>query len=142
MKLLLAIFTLTLSACASVSMTSLEQDTEAKKFKVDSGKSRVYIYRNEMMGSLIKIPVSLDGKSLGQTAPKMYWAVDVKPGEHKVECYGNNQDTLIIKTKPGKATYIWQEMKMGMFQPGCALHEVDEVKGQMSVQDCKRALVQ
>jgi hypothetical protein len=33
------------------------------------------------------------------------------------------------KTVAGKASYVWQEMKMGMWAAGCQLHEVDEAMG-------------
>jgi hypothetical protein len=128
-----------LSGCASVPMASLEEDATAKTFKVDPDKSRIYLYRNESMGSAVKIPVTLNGKMMGQTASKTYFVWNVAPGKQEISCIGENTEALAIDAKPGKAHYVWQEMKMGMWAARCALAEVDELVGKQAVNECKLA---
>jgi hypothetical protein len=138
-KIWVVLTTLMLAACASVPMTGKAEDQEAKQFKAPVGQSRIYIYRDEILGSAIKVTVSLDGKLIGQTAPHTYFAVDVKPGLHKVTCLAESNSEVSFTTKPGAATYIWQEMKMGAFSAGCALREVDANQAQSALKSCERA---
>ncbi len=128
-----------LSGCASVPMASMEDDTHAKEFKVDPEKSRIYLYRSESFGGAIKVPVTLNGRMMGQTAPKTYYVWDVAPGKQDITCIGESTGSLTIETKPSMAYYVWQEMKMGMWAAGCALHEVAASEGQKAVKDCKLA---
>lgn len=128
-----------LSGCASVPMASLEEDTMAKTFKVDPDKSLIYLYRNESMGGAIKIPVTLNGKMMGQTAPKTYFVWNVTPGKQEISCIGESTAVLAIDARPGRAHYVWQEMKMGMWAARCALAEVDEQVGKQAVNECKLA---
>ncbi len=124
------------SGCASVQMASPEADKQAKQFSVPPGKSRIYVYRNETMGGAIKIPVMLDGKMMGSTAPKTYFAWDVTPGNHDIMCAGENNVSLRVNAPSGRAVYVWQEMKMGMMSARCALNLVDETTGRAGVMEC------
>jgi hypothetical protein len=44
-----------------------------------------------------------------------------------------------VNTSLGRNYYIWQEVKMGMWQPRSQLHEVGESEGQKAVLECHRA---
>jgi hypothetical protein len=91
------------------------------------------------LGGAIKIPVTLDGKVMGQTAPKTYFMWDVAPGPHKITCLGEEVVSLDVSARPGTAHFIWQEMKMGMWAARCALHEVETEKGKQAVMGTKLA---
>src|SRR5688572_1649086 len=82
---LLLTFTL-LCSCASVPMGDETADMEAKKFQVPAKTSRIYVYRNETFGSLMKVGLTLDGRVMGETAPHVYFAWDVKPGRDIITC--------------------------------------------------------
>jgi hypothetical protein len=131
------VFTGLMSACASVPMATMEEDTNAKKFEVSSDQSRIYVYRNETFGGAIKIAVTLDGKMMGQTAPNTYFMWDVAPGDHTISCIGENVIEFDLSTRPGTSHFVWREMKMGMWSAGCALHEVDAATGKAAVMDTK-----
>ena len=45
--------------CASVPMASNENDVVAKKFEVPANKSRIYVYRNEALGSALKFTLAI-----------------------------------------------------------------------------------
>ena len=62
-----AAFILLLSACATVDMESVEQDTLRKQFADPSnGKSGLYIYRNSMFGAAIKKTLTVNGIPAGR----------------------------------------------------------------------------
>ena len=127
------------SGCASVPLASPEQDTQAKQFRVPPGKSRIYVYRNESMGGAIKIAVTLDGKVMGQTAPKTYFAVDVAPGKHELTCLAENNASLSVNAPAGKPVFVWQEMKMGAWSARCALNQVSDPVGREGVMESSMA---
>ena len=142
-SLLVAVALLLLvSGCASVPMASKEEDAAAKSFRVPSDKGRVYVYRNEFMGGAVKIPITLDRKLVGSTLKNTFFAFDVNPGTHEVGCVGETPGTVTVDVKAGGAAYVWQEMKMGMWAASCAMHIMDEQKGQQAISECTLAASQ
>lgn len=140
MKILFPIIAfLLLGGCASVPMQSKEEDMEAKKFNVSPGLSKIYVYRDETFGSAIKIKLSLDGESMGQTASNVYHVWEVKPGKHVIDCQGESADGIKLMTDPNKAYFVWQEMKMGWGSAGCELHKVEDSVGMKAVSKLKLA---
>lgn len=133
----LALIVLFLSACASVPMATEDEDARAKQAAVPSGKSLIYLYRNETFGAAVKLNVTLDGRDAGETASKTYFMWTVNPGQHNIVSKGENNATLAVDTKPGQRYYVWQEVKMGMWQPRSNLHVVDEATGREAVKECK-----
>jgi hypothetical protein len=123
-------------------MASKEEDAAAKSFNVPSDKSRIYVYRNEAMGGAVKIPITLDGKLMGSTARRTFFAFNVSPGSHEVGCVGETPGKITVDAQAGKAVYVWQEMKMGMWTASCAMHNVDEEKGRKAVSECTLAVQQ
>ena len=139
MLLSLSFGALLFTSCASVPMMGLQQDQEAKEFKTEPSKSRIYIYRNENFGGAIKVTVTIDGKLVGQTASNTYFAVDVDSGKHQISCLAESNSQVEVNVKSGEAAYVFQEMKMGLMSAGCALEEVSAIIGQKAVRECKRA---
>ena len=128
-----------MSGCASVPMASGDEDAKAKSFTAAADKSSIYVYRNESFGGAIPMTVSLDGKLAGQTGPKTYFMWEVEPGAHEIASIAENTSTLKLNTKAGKAYYVWQEVKMGLWMPRSLLQEVDAGTGKKGVAECKRA---
>jgi len=138
--LLAAVFAvLGLAGCASVPMGDSTQDTALKNFSVPSDRSAIYVYRNESMGASIKMDVLIDNAQVGQTAAKTFLYKEVTPGKHTVTSSSENTDTLDIETSPGKATYVWQEVKMGVLYARTKLHLVDAEEGKKGVLETKLA---
>jgi hypothetical protein len=126
-----------LSGCAAVPMASLDTDAKAKNFKPLPNKAAIFIYRNEVFGAAIPLAVSINGHTLGQTAAKTYFRVDVKPGPYTISSMSENVSQLELNAKTGRSYYVWQEVKMGMWAPGSHLQEVNEAVGQAGVNECK-----
>ncbi|MDH5191402.1 MAG: DUF2846 domain-containing protein [Gammaproteobacteria bacterium] len=137
-SLVIAILMVTfITGCASVPMASVEQDTQAKSFKVNSGKANIYVYRNENFGAAIKMPVVLDGKIVGDTAAMTYLLLEVDPGNHTVISKAENDSEVKLHAKPGKNYFVWQEVKMGLLYARTRLQKVSEAEGKSGVSECK-----
>lgn len=118
----------------------MEADSSAKQFKSRPGFSNIYLYRNETFGGAIALTVSLDGKVMGKTGPQTYFLWEVAPGKHEIVSHSENTASLTIEAKEGRSHYIWQEVKVGFWQPRSLLHEMNENEGRKGVLECKRAV--
>lgn len=128
------------AGCASVPMASSDMDMQVKQFYVPPGKSRIYVYRNEYMGGALKTMITLDGKVVGSTAPKTYFALDVTPGKYVLGCIvQQNTDSLSVNATAGKSVFVWQEMKLGTWSPSCALNLMDDHAGRNGVMESRLA---
>lgn len=121
------------TGCASVPMASLEQDEFAKKFTPEKGMSSLYIYRNEKIGAAVPLAVSVNGKTIGQTAAHTYFYLSLVPGKYKVESMTENVSYLELKTEANKSYFVWQEVKMGMWMARTHLQQMSPEKGRAGV---------
>ena len=128
-----------LAGCASVPMASLDQDAAAKKFEVPAAQSRIYVYRNESIGGAVPMTVSLNGRVMGRSAMQTYFMWDVPPGKHTITSHAEDVSNLTLETAAGKAYYVWQEVKMGMWFARSLLQQVDEKTGRAGVLECRLA---
>lgn len=139
-RLIVFLFVLPLlGACATVPMANPEQDEAARNYQVQPKESVIYLYRNESMGAAVTVGIRLDGKRIAQTAKDVYFMWKVAPGQHKLTCEAETSRDLEVTTLPGKATYVWQEMKMGIITARCQLHEVPEAEAKKDMEECKLA---
>jgi uncharacterized protein YceK len=124
-----------LGGCASVPMGNVKQDIALKEFNVpnDKNKAGIYVYRNETFGAAIKMYVRLDGEVLGATAANTYLYKEVEPGKHTVSSEAENTSTITVDAKQGMLSYIWQEVKMGMWSARSKLHLVSKEEGRKGV---------
>lgn len=131
-----------LAGCAAVPMASVDEDASAKRFEPKPGRASIYLYRNETFGGAVAITVSLDGKVMGRTGAQTFFLWDVAPGRHEIVSHSENTSKITIDAKEGRNHYVWQEVKMGMWQPGSLLQEVGEEQGRKGVLECKRAVAE
>ncbi|NTW88619.1 MAG: DUF2846 domain-containing protein [Desulfobulbaceae bacterium] len=129
-----------LFGCASVPMGDAKQDEALKTFTIAPDKAGVYIYRNESLGSAVKMDVKLDRQLIGQTAAKTFLYKEVTPGKHTISSEAENTDEIVIGPKPGTLTYIWQEVKMGFLSARTKLHLMSESEGKQGVLETKFAV--
>lgn len=133
---------LLLGGCVStVPMASKEQDAALKSFAPPSeDKSRIYIYRNNWMGFLLKRGVYVDGERIGESAKGVYFYKEVAPGAHKVGTeseFSNNE--IDVETEGGKNYFVRQYVRMGLFFGGANVWSVSEERGRRAVQSCRLA---
>jgi len=139
-KLLASVFAvllLALSGCASVPMASLDQDAKAKDFQPLPNKAALYVYRNENLGGAIPMTVTINGRSLGQTAAKTYIRLNLVPGKYTVESHAENISSLALTAEGEKNYFVWQEVKMGMWMARSLLQQVDDATGRAGVGESK-----
>lgn len=134
-KLFLAILGVALmTGCASVPMGDKTQDAKLKTFAdTPKDKAGLYIYRNETMGSAVKMDVDVDGAPIGQTVSKTYLYKELAPGKHTVTSKAENTSTLEVDAKPGTLYYLWQEVKMGILSARSKLSLVSDDQGKAGV---------
>lgn len=126
-----------ISGCASVHKAGQDADARAKMFAPVADKAVVYIYRNEIMGAAIKLPVLVDGVAVGDTGPRSFLEVALPDGAHVITSKGEKDSTLSLNTTAGQVYYVWQEVKMGMWAASSMLHHVDATKGKAGVNESK-----
>ncbi|NQD36304.1 DUF2846 domain-containing protein [Permianibacter sp. IMCC34836] len=135
---MVAVIAMMAVGCASVPMATKEVDAASKKFIAPADKANLYIYRNESMGAAIKMPLTVDGQHVGETAANTFVLRQVAPGPHKVQSLTENNASLDITAEAGKNIFVWQEVKMGMMSAGSALHLMSEEEGKKGVLETKQ----
>jgi len=134
------LLSLALAGCASVPMGDPKQDAAAKTFQVPADKAGIYVYRNESIGTAVKMDVIIDGQNIGETAARTFFYKEVAPGKHTVTSKAENTDTVEVDLKPGSLAFIWQEVKMGLMFARTKLHLVSEEEGRKGVMETRLAV--
>ncbi len=128
------------SSCASVPMAGLKEDRQGKQFQASPDMGRIYIFReSKFAGGAVKIPVSIDGKIIGQSASGTYFAVDVLPGQHQISCFADSNSEVNITINKGELSFIEHNSTWGALLAGCEVLEVPVAEGQKEVLKLKRA---
>ena len=122
---------------ATVPLAGSDRDLSAKQFNVPADKAALYIYRKEFKGSATAMRVLVNGNVVGDTAYKTYIYIEVPAGQHVVTSKAENETSITIDAVPGRAYFVWQEVKTGWTSPRSALHLVDEPTGRAGVLESK-----
>jgi hypothetical protein len=135
---LIVISTVIFSGCSSVPMENPEKSMAAKAFNsppVD--KAGVYMYRPSYMGGALKKDLWIDGKCIGESAPKTFFYEEVEGNkEHKISTESEfSPNDLIVYMETGKNYFIEQFIKIGVFVGGAGLEQVDTKKGKQEIKD-------
>src|SRR5919201_1306212 len=129
-----------LAACASVQKADPGRDYAAKEFaKPSRGKAALYVFRNEAIGGTVKMTLELDGAPLGETGPKPFHWVTIKPGKHKLVGKAQNESVVEFTATSGQNVFVWQEVKNGLMSAENRLEVVDEQTGRAGVEECEMA---
>ncbi|MGE3297795.1 MAG: DUF2846 domain-containing protein [Porticoccaceae bacterium] len=127
-----------LAGCASVPMENEEKSAEVKKFIApNNGNSGVYVYRSAGLGTALKKDIWIDGKCVGETAPKMFFYEEVKgDSEHKISTESEfSPNDLLLTTSAGMNYFVRQYIKMGVFVGGAGLELVNDDEGKSEVSE-------
>jgi hypothetical protein len=129
-----------LAACASVPKAEPDRDFAAKQFtRPLRGKAALYVFRNESLAGAVKMSLELDGQPLGDTAPRTFHWVTLKPGKHTLVGKAENESVLEFTAAPGQNLFVWQEVKMGLLSAQNRLELVNEERGRAGVAECELA---
>lgn len=118
--------------CASVDKAPATADSAAKQFKSNPNYAQVYVYRDEILGSALRMDVAVNGKPAGETASKSYFKFDLPAGTHTFTSQGDDEPVK-LQTRNGGIYYLWQEMKMSMLAPKSDLQVVEDTVGKKGV---------
>ena len=139
--LLTLVTTAYLAGCATVPMSSVEQDNERKEFTLPPEEiAGLYIYRNSSFGGALKKTIYIDGVMIGETAPMTYFYKAIKPGIHELSTeseFSNNNFEL--DAKGGQNHFVRQYIKFGVFVGGANFELVSDEEGKEGVLECKLA---
>jgi hypothetical protein len=128
------------AGCASVPMTSVVLDTEAKKFVVEPGKANIYINRAGVIGSALVVHTMLDGRIVGFLASNTYQLLSVSPGEHIVATVGKeNVEQQKLTAEAGKNYFFKVSLHMGWQNARTSIEPVSEEQGREEVMSSERA---
>lgn len=127
------------SGCASAPRAQSERDRQSKTFIAAAGKSSIYVFRNQNLGSALSVNLLLDGKVLGQSEPSAYFIIDVEPGQHKINCEDGSAESFMLVTRPDTIYFVRQIMKSGYSSVGCSFSEVPAAEGKDAVKGCDLA---
>jgi hypothetical protein len=126
-----------MSGCTSISLGSAQDDLRAKSAAVRPGKSQIYVYRHESLGFAVPITLKLDGRASGRTVAQTYVMWEVDPGLHEITSHAEDSSAVSLTAEPGKAYFIWQEVKVGVWKARSSLHQVDEQTGRKFLAECR-----
>lgn len=139
---IMAMFAFFLSGCASVPMESVEKSNQAKQFNSPpEGKSGLYVYRDSIVGSALKKDIWVNGKCIGESAPKTFFYEEVEGNkEHKISTESEfSPNDIMLKVQEGKNYFVRQFIKLGAFVGGAGLEVVEEEKGKEAISTLKLA---
>lgn len=139
--LALFIAALTLVGCAQVPRASMTEEAKAKQFVPQAETASLYIFRDEVIGSAITMPVNLNNQNIGHTGPKSFFYLNVAPGRYTIESVAETTTSFSIDVEAAKNYFVWQEMKMGLMSARSQLSLTDEARGRQGVQGSKMIAV-
>jgi hypothetical protein len=128
-----------LSGCATVPMATLMQDESAKNFSTLPNKGVVFIYRNEgFIGASLAFIVSVNGKTLGETAPMTYFRLNLNPGKYRIDSYSIADNSAVdLNVEAGRTYFVWQEIKLGLAGGSTRLHDMSQSEGKEGILESK-----
>lgn len=131
-----------LVGCASVKLESKNESDKLKKFNQPAtGNSGLYIYRDSSFGAALKKDIWVDGKCLGESAPKVFFYTEVAGGkEHIISTESEfSPNELSLMVEEGKNYFIRQFIKFGVFVGGAGLELISDEQGKAAVQKLELA---
>lgn len=128
----------------TVPLASSESSIKAKEFTTPSeGKAGIYVYRRDSyLGRSFTKDVYIDGICLGQTAPNVFFYIEVEGNKtHTIaNDKGSALDQTEFYTEAGKNYFFEQFMKMTMFEDVVIIRQVDEYMAKPRIINCQQAI--
>ena len=142
--LILAITTGCTPTPITVPLASSESSIKAKEFATPSdGKAGIYVYRRDSyLGRSFTKDVYIDGICLGQTAPNVFFYIEVEGNKTHTIANGKGSalDQTEFYTEAGKNYFFEQFMKMTMLEDVVIIRQVDEYMAKPRIINCQQAI--
>ena len=100
-----------LFGCASGVTVS---ESEVARAEVPKGKSRIAVYRTNLLGAAVQPTVRVDGKDTGRCTPQGVFYVEVKPGQHTLSATTEAQKTSYLSVAEGEVAYVKCSIGFGL----------------------------
>ncbi|MGN6579934.1 MAG: DUF2846 domain-containing protein [Bordetella sp.] len=131
-----------LAGCASVPMADNTASNQAKQFSPPGeGKAGLYVFRDGILGSALKRAVYVDGKCLGESAPRVFFHTEVDGDKTHILStqseFSPNQLSLYMKA--GINYFVRQYIKMGVLVGGANLESVSDEEGKKAISQLSMA---
>jgi hypothetical protein len=133
---LLLAATLVISGCATVEMAPQTSSSKSKEFNAPSqGKAGLYIYRDSILGKILRKDIWINGKCLGESGPDVFFYTEVEGGRsHKIETESEfSPNAMELRAEPGQIYFIRQYIKLGLMVEGADLERVPEAQGKAAI---------
>ena len=104
--LLTLLATALLAACAATPEAPLLDDAMAKRFESAPGSAIIYLYRADTPGGTGSSTLWLDGRLVGESLPRTYFRVSVRPGMNRLTGYSSDTARLEFETRGGEVYFI------------------------------------
>lgn len=102
----------------------------------DLEKGRIYVLRPEFLGSAVSMNVTADDTLIGTTTGGGYLCWETVPGMVTITGHAEVEDSIDLSIQRGKAYYIHQAMRMGVWVARNELIHISDEKGKEYLQSC------
>lgn len=117
------------------------QRQAALQFAPPPGMGVVYVYRRQLVGLLVGLDVTLDGKLLGQTRGMRFYRLETPPGRHVLGGDRKCPEPLEVSVAEGEVAYVEQELVMGMLKGSYRYVRIADLRqAQQAIYSCKLLL--
>jgi hypothetical protein len=123
------------TGCASAHQVAPFPDQTKELTRSDL--ARVYVMRDSVLGSAIKMGVVDGDDYIGDTGPKSYLCWERQPGSTEVLGKAENTSRLSLGVQAGAVYYIRQHPQMGFFMARNKLELVSDEEGRKTLTKCK-----
>jgi hypothetical protein len=103
---------LSVAACASGASIS---ETPKAQTSIPEGKTRIVVYRTQVLGAAIQPEVLVDGQPTGNCQPNGAFLVDVPAGIHTVSASTESTATAKVDTSDSPIAYVECSIGFGLF---------------------------
>ena len=132
--LIIAVAVLAFAGCATTEqyVAFPDQSVEVE----DPDKGRIYVVRPEFLGSAVQMNVTADDTLVGTTTGGGYLCWETVPGMITVTGHAEVDHSIDLSIQRGKAYYIHQAMRMGVWVARNELILLSEEKGKEYLDSC------
>lgn len=89
-------------------------ETPKSEVALAPGKARIAVYRIGLAGFAVQPAGSVDGRKTGSCAPNGVFYVDVRPGAHEVSATTEVTETISVKARANRVTYVGCSINIGI----------------------------
>jgi len=130
-RILLILFLLACTGCASVPLAPESADRQAKRFIAPSDRAMVYVVRDGLYAGPFLGQVSLDGRIVGGLATQTYLALRVQLSTYRIMVMGDGgMDMLSLPVSAGRCYFVRLYVTIG---PRWHLETLSESEGRQAV---------